>query len=73
MKIYYQPHCCGASEGGGSTNDGSLTASVDLLRLPYADNDADAGYKNIALKAYYLASQVNTMGVKYGTLVRREF
>jgi len=54
------------------TNTGGGTGT-DLSTLPYADDDFDAGLKLIPIKGYYLASSTNTMGVKYGTLVRREF
>lgn len=48
------------------------TTTIDLSKLIYADNDSDAATKGVAVKGYYLASLGNTMGVKHGTLVRRE-
>lgn len=49
------------------------STSIDLSKLIYADNDGDAGAKGVPLKGYYLASEDNTMGVKFGTLLRREY
>lgn len=54
----------------GTTSSGSGT---DLSTLLYADDDFDAGTKGVAVKGYYLASSTNTLGVKYGTVLRREF
>jgi hypothetical protein len=41
--------------------------------LIYADNDAAAAALGVALKSDYLASDTNTLGVKAGTRVRREY
>ena len=49
------------------TAQNAVTASV------YAENDAQAGRLGVPSKGYYLAAPTNTMGVKYGTLVRREY
>jgi hypothetical protein len=55
------------------TDTGGNTTGTDLSKLPYADNDSDARAKGVALKGFYLASYENTMGVKYGTVLRVEF
>jgi len=62
--IFSTTICCGSSgEGGGGT---------DLSNLLYANDDWHAGALGIALKGYYLASEFNNLGVKYGTVLRRE-
>ena len=63
--IFTTTICCGSSSNGGN--------GTDLAALIYADNDFDAQQKGVSLKGFFLASEVNTMGVKYGTVVRREF
>lgn len=50
----------------------TTTTQTDIATV-YADNDGQAGSLGVLLKKYYLAAETNTMGVKYGTLIRREY
>lgn len=59
---------------------GGTTTTIDLSKLLYFPNDGAAGAINpqtnqpfVPLKGYYLASEDNTLGVKYGTMLRREY
>lgn len=62
------PSCGGTPKITVNVNHGN-----DLNNLPYADSDADAKGKGVAIKGFYLASDTNIIGAKYGTLVRREY
>ena len=53
--------------GSGVADANAVIASI------YATDDYDAEAKGVLLKGYYLASQPNNMGVKYGTVLRREY
>lgn len=62
------PSCGGTPNIVVNVNHGG----TDLTKLIYADNDTHAGVLGVALKGYYLASLENTLGIKEGTLIRRE-
>jgi hypothetical protein len=62
--LYYMP-VVKITTTGVNANSGMPTI--------YADNDAHAAIKGVPLLGFYLASQENTMGVKYGTVLQRTY